>query len=85
MKGDEGVPPMHGRDRDDTEVRNWMLPLEQQEFRVPDAGRVRLPEDAPEWSGRLFVLTRWFRRIATVLTVLAAVILAVRWGMVLLR
>jgi hypothetical protein len=46
---------------------------------------VRLPEDAPEWSGRLFVLTRWFRRIATVLTVLAAVILAVRWGMVLLR
>jgi hypothetical protein len=46
---------------------------------------VRLPEDAPEWSGRLFLLTRWFRRIARVLTVLAAVILAVRWGMVLLR
>lgn len=76
---------MHGRNRDDAEVRNWMLPLEQQELRVPDAGRVRLPEDAPEWSGRLFLLTRWFRRIARVLTVLAAVILAVRWGMVLLR
>lgn len=65
------------RDRDETEIRNWMLPLEQQDFRVPDPSRISLPEDTVEWSGRLFLLTRWFRRVAIWITYLAVGIVLV--------
>ena len=68
------------RDRDDTDVRNWMLPLEQQEFRVPDPSRISLPEDEVQWSGRLFLLTRWFRRVAFWLTCLSVGVVLVSWA-----
>ena len=71
-------------DRDEAEVRNWMLPLEHQEFRVPDPSRISLPEDTVEWSGRLFLLTRWFRRVAIWITYLAVGIVLVRWTVWLL-
>lgn len=85
MSDHETAPPSTNRDRDDGEVRNWMLPLADQEFRVPDPGQVRLPEDGVPWSDRLFVLTRWFRRAAMGLTVLSAVIVLIRWSAALLR
>lgn len=72
------------RDRDEAEIRNWMLPLEQQDFRVPDPSRISLPEDTVEWSGRLFLLTRWFRRVAIWITYLAVGIVLVRWTVWLL-
>ena len=80
MRGSKSPQPVPIRDRDDAEVRNWMLPLERQDFRVPDPSRIRLPEDTVEWSGRLFVLTRWFRRVAVWLTCLAVSIVLVSWA-----
>jgi hypothetical protein len=68
------------RDRDEAEIRNWMLPLEQQDFRVPDPSRISLPEDTVEWSGRLFLLTRWFRRVAFWLTCLSVGVVLVSWA-----
>lgn len=79
MRRKNPVEQAEARDRDDTEVRNWMLPLTQQDFRVPDPSRIRLPEDAVEWSGRLFLLTRWFRRVTFWLTCLAVVIVLFNW------
>ncbi len=80
MNESNSPPQLPIRDRDEAEVRNWMLPLKQQEFRVPDPSRISLPEDTVEWSGRLFLLTRWFRRVALWITCLAVVIMLVSWA-----
>lgn len=69
------------RDRDEAEIRNWMLPLAQQDFRVPDPSRISLPEDTVEWSGRLFLLTRWFRRVAVWLGGVSVAICVVSWAL----
>jgi hypothetical protein len=55
-----------------------MLPLALQDFKVPDTSRISLPEVPVEWSGRLFVLTGWFRRLAGWLGGVAVALLAVK-------
>ncbi len=80
MSASNSPPQLPIRDREEAELRNWMLPLKHQEFRVPDASRIGLPEDIVEWSGRLFLLTRWFRRVALWLTCLAVGIVLVSWA-----
>ena len=84
MTAPSPTQPPQARDRDEAEIRNWMLPLEQQDFRVPDPSRISLPKDTVEWSGRLFLLTRWFRRVAIWITYLAVGIVLVSWSVWLL-
>lgn len=73
------------RERDDAELRNWMLPLGKQDFRVPSVDQFRIPDGPVAWSGRLFTLTRWFNRIASYVVVIALLVLAGRWVFFLLR
>ena len=84
MTGPARPEPASMRPAEETEVRNWMLPLEEQEFRVPSAERFTLPRERVEWSGRLFTMSRWFRRVAIGIVVLTVLVTAVRWMMAML-
>jgi|GEM_PF-2254679 len=71
-------------DRDEAEIRNWMLPLKQQEFRVPDPSDISLPEDPVDWAKRLFLLEKWFRSVAKWMACLAFGIMLFYWTVRLL-